>query len=185
MYEFLVTVLSSAVVSTALSGALVWFLQSWISERVKNAIKYEYDSKLETHKAQLKAVCDAEVEAHKAKLAAQNAAATERLKADLQIAHLREQQKTDFMAEETVRHFLSHKTHIERSFETLKKHLGGFTDDELRKILVRAGAFRTFREDGSEWWKLLSRMSEWLERVKDKEETKDERQEFEEDGGTG
>jgi hypothetical protein len=46
----------------------------------------------------------------------------------------------------------------------LRKALGGFTDDELRKILVRAGAVRVYREDGSEWWRLLSRMDEYIER---------------------
>lgn len=75
-----------------------------------------------------------------------------------------EQNKVEFMAEETARHFLSHKGFTDRSFETLRNHLGGFTDDELRKILVRAGAIRVYREDGSEWWRLLSRMDEFIER---------------------
>ena len=79
-----------------------------------------------------------------------------------QLAALRQQYKTDFMAEETARHFLSHKSYTDRSFETLSKNLGGFGDDELRKILVRAGAIRTFREDGTEWWRLLSRMDEYI-----------------------
>lgn len=76
----------------------------------------------------------------------------------------REQHKVEYMAEETARHFLSHKSFIDRSFETLRNHLGGFEDDELRKILVRAGAIRVFREDGSEWWRLLTRMDEFIER---------------------
>ena len=62
------------------------------------------------------------------------------------------------MAETTARHFLAHKSFTDRSFETLRNHLGGFTDDELRRILVRAGAIRVYRADGSEWWRLLSRM---------------------------
>lgn len=78
----------------------------------------------------------------------------------------READKTDFMAESTARHFLSHKGYTDRSFETLRKHLGGFDDQELRKILVRAGAVRIYREDGTEWWRLLSRMEEYIERVK-------------------
>lgn len=78
-----------------------------------------------------------------------------------------EEYKTDFMAESTAKHFLSHKAYTDRSFETLKKHLGGFEEDELRKILVRAGAIRTFRKDGSEWWRLLSRMDEFIENQKD------------------
>lgn len=76
----------------------------------------------------------------------------------------REQHRTEFMAEETARHFLSHKGFTDRSFDTLRKNLGGFGDDELRKILVRAGAIRIYREDGSEWWRLLSRMDEFIER---------------------
>jgi len=81
-----------------------------------------------------------------------------------QLRILQEQHKTEFMAETTARHFLSHKAFTDRSFETLKSHLGGFEDDELRKILVRAGAMRVYREDGSEWWRLLSRMDEFIER---------------------
>ncbi len=80
-----------------------------------------------------------------------------------QLARLREQYKTEFMAEDTARHFLGHKGYTDRSFEVLRKHLGGFEDDELRRILVRAGAVRTFRDDGSEWWRLLSRMDEYIE----------------------
>ena len=75
-----------------------------------------------------------------------------------------EQHKVEFMAEVTARHFLMHKSFTDRSFETLRNHLGGFTDDELRRILVRAGAIRVYRQDGSEWWRLLSRMDEYIER---------------------
>lgn len=80
-----------------------------------------------------------------------------------QLRMLQEQHKAEFMAEVTARHFLSHKGFTDRSFETLRNHLGGFADDELRKILVRAGAIRVFRDDGSEWWRLLSRMDEYIE----------------------
>jgi hypothetical protein len=81
-----------------------------------------------------------------------------------QLRVLQEQHKVEYMAEETARHFLGHKNFTDRSFETLRNHLGGFTDDELRKILVRAGAIRIYRADGSEWWRLLSRMEEFIER---------------------
>ena len=81
-----------------------------------------------------------------------------------QLRILQQQNKVEFMAEETARHFLSHKSFTDRSFETLRNHLGGFGDDELRKILVRAGAIRLYREDGSEWWRRLSRMEEFIER---------------------
>ena len=81
-----------------------------------------------------------------------------------QLALAHEQHKTEFMAEETARHFLNHKGYTDRSFETLQMHLGGFEEEELRKILVRAGAIRVYREDGSEWWRLISRMGEYIEK---------------------
>ena len=81
-----------------------------------------------------------------------------------QLALAHEQHKTEFMAEETARHFLSHRGYTDRSFEVLQTHLGGFAEDDLRKILVRAGAIRIFRDDGSEWWRLLSRMGEYIEK---------------------
>ena len=90
----------------------------------------------------------------------------QRFKQELKI--LREEYKTDFMAESTAKHFLNHKSYTDRSFETLKKHLGGFEDEELRKILVRAGAIRNYRDDGSEWWRLLSRMDEFIEKQQNK-----------------
>lgn len=75
-----------------------------------------------------------------------------------------EEYKTEFMAENTVKHYLSNEKYTDRSFDVLKKHLGGFEEDELRKILVRAGAIRIIGEDGTELWRLLSRMDEYVER---------------------
>ena len=83
---------------------------------------------------------------------------------DQELKLKQEEFKTEFIAESTAKHFLNHKNYTDRSFDTLKKHLGGFEDDELRKILVRAGAIRTYRDDGSEWWRLLSRMDEFIEK---------------------
>ena len=37
--------------------------------------------------------------------------------------------KRDTMAERTAKHFLNHKGYTDRSFETLKKHLGGWGND--------------------------------------------------------
>ena len=70
------------------------------------------------------------------------------------------------MAEEAARHFLSHKSYIARLFETLTNHFGGFVSDELRKILVRAVATSVFRRDSNEWWRLLARMGEFIEKYK-------------------
>ena len=99
------TILTSLVSSGALTGALIWFASSWISERLKGAIKNEYDEKLETHKAQLKAAVDIQLEEYKAKLTAENAVAVERLKAELQMAAFERQiryQKLHEQVAETV-----------------------------------------------------------------------------------
>ena len=71
-----------------------------------------------------------------------------------------QQYNPKLMSEETARHLLSHQSFTDRSFDVLKKHLGGFEDDELRKILVRA-----YRDDGAEWWCLLSRTGERIEKL--------------------
>jgi len=92
----------------------------------------------------------------------------QRFEQELQISQ--EMDKTDFMAETTARYFLSHKGYTDRSFDLLQKRLGGFEDNELRKILVRAGAIRFIREDGSEWWRLLSRQGEFIERKLEEKE---------------
>ena len=85
-----------------------------------------------------------------------------------QINALHEEHKTEFMAETTARHFLSHNSYTDRSFDVLVKHLGGFDEDELRKILVRAGAVREYHSDGSEWWYLLSREDERIANFKNR-----------------
>ena len=46
--------------------------------------------------------------------------------------------------------------------------VGGALADETFRVqqdrLVRAGAMRIYRDDGTEWWRLLSRMDEFIER---------------------
>ena len=48
-----------------------------------------------------------------------------------------------------------------RTFQAIKYHLGGYDDDELRKLLVRAGAVR-FQED-VETWGLITRNEKELD----------------------
>lgn len=83
--DFVITVISSAAVSVVLSGLLLWITKTWISERLKNAVKAEYDTKLESHKAQLKAEYDTQVETHKAQLKARSDVELEQLKSTLSI----------------------------------------------------------------------------------------------------
>lgn len=86
-----------------------------------------------------------------------------------ELDRVREIHKTEYMAEQTAKVFLNHKKHLKRTFEVLKNHLGGFEDDELRKILVRAGAIRVYRkEDNAEMWTLLERSQEYHKMMRNK-----------------
>ncbi len=71
--------------------------------------------------------------------------------------------KTEFMAEQAVKKLLMHEKWKQRSFEEIGKKIGGFEQDELRKLLVRAGAVRFYNSSGSEFWGLTSRNQEGLE----------------------
>ncbi|WP_157835251.1 hypothetical protein [Xanthomonas sp. SHU 199] len=71
MIDFGAQLVLSGALSLALSGALFWLLRSWISERLKSAIKHEYDEKLESHKAQLQAQAAVETERLRSQLSIQ------------------------------------------------------------------------------------------------------------------
>jgi len=70
-----------------------------------------------------------------------------KLKADL---------RTEFMAEKAVCNLLKNEKWKKRSFAEIKKRIGGFEDDELRKILVRSGAVKFEASDSAELWGLIS-----------------------------
>ena len=65
--------------------------------------------------------------------------------------------RTEFMAENAIRKLLQCRAWRLRTFDAIKIRLGGFEDNELRKLLVRSGAvsFRR-RSDGKELWGLIS-----------------------------
>jgi hypothetical protein len=74
---------------------------------------------------------------------------------------LRAELRTEFMAEEAIHQLLSHQTWTLRSFELLKRHIRGFREDELRRMLISAGAlaFDDESNDGTtvEYWGLRTR----------------------------
>ncbi len=80
----------------------------------------------------------------------------------IQERRLKQELKTEFMAEKAVNNLLTDGRWKKRSFEEIKKHIGGFGDDELRKILVRAGAVRFEKDKGGELWGLISRNKDEL-----------------------
>lgn len=66
--DFVANLATSILASIVTASGFVWLAKTAISERLKNAIKSEYDQKLETHKAQLKAQSDVEIERLKSAL---------------------------------------------------------------------------------------------------------------------
>jgi hypothetical protein len=79
----------------------------------------------------------------------------------LAIRRMRQSFDFEFAAEGAARAMLSDRKIPYRTFRSLKYHLGGFTDDELRKILVRAGGIR-LTAGGEEVWGLLARNRKYL-----------------------
>lgn len=62
---------------------------------------------------------------------------------------------------------LNHRRYVERSFEALKKSVGGYSDEAIRQFLHEIGAKRTERDDGAEeWWYLTSRQTERVTRTR-------------------
>ena len=57
---------------------------------------------------------------------------------------------------------LNHRNQVDRSFSALKTPIGGYSDDEIRKLLIEVGAKKVDREDHSEWWYLLERQDEHI-----------------------
>ena len=55
---------------------------------------------------------------------------------------------------------LNHRTYTDRSFEALKKPIGGYNDEEIRQFLHELNAKKVKRDDDSEWWYLLARKEE-------------------------
>jgi hypothetical protein len=65
--------------------------------------------------------------------------------------------RLEFMAEQAARELLSVEKWNLRSFDAIKLRLGGFEDNDLRKMLVRAGAVRFLGKSGEELWGLTNR----------------------------
>jgi hypothetical protein len=65
-HAFVLTVISSAGTSLLLSGAGIWLARSWITERLRASIKYEYDQQLATINSELKLRVDTQLASAKA-----------------------------------------------------------------------------------------------------------------------
>jgi hypothetical protein len=78
---------------------------------------------------------------------------------------LRREFRLELAAEHAARTFLRYSNVPSRSFDFIKQRLRGFEDDELRKILVRAGAVHFTNEENDERWGLLQRNRHLSERT--------------------
>ena len=81
-----------------------------------------------------------------------------------QRATLKAEYGTQESAEAAIRHFLSIHQLRYRTFPMLRHHLGGFESNELRRLLVRAGAVRFMAKDGTELWALRDRVDDDFQR---------------------
>jgi hypothetical protein len=74
----------------------------------------------------------------------------------------RRQYLLEYQTEAVLKQLLNHERWRLRTFETIQHHVGGFSDDELRRHLIRAGALRFRDSEGIEVWGLLSRNEDLL-----------------------
>ncbi len=64
---------------------------------------------------------------------------------------------------------LNHRSHTDRSFEAIRKRIGGYNEDSIRQMLHEVGAIPSSRKDGAgEWWYLKTRAQERIEKRKAK-----------------
>ncbi len=77
-----------------------------------------------------------------------------------QRARLEAEFATEESAESAIRHLLELHHLPYRSFPMIRHHIGGFEVNELRRLLVRAGAVRFMAADGTELWALRDRVAE-------------------------
>ena len=78
-------------------------------------------------------------------------------KAGADFDRLKREYQLDFAAERVAQNLMKDEKWKLRSFRVIKHHLGGFEDDDLRKILIRAGAIRFKSASGQELWGLFER----------------------------
>ena len=77
---------------------------------------------------------------------------------DIAMKELQREHSLSYAAERVANALLSDEQWRLRTFDSLKRHLGGFEDDELRKVLVCSGAVRFFtKKTKTELWGLLER----------------------------
>ena len=80
----------------------------------------------------------------------------------LQRERLRQELRTQFMAEQAIVALLQHPDWKLRSFRRISRKVSGFGENELRQLLVRSGALRFESAEGTEFWGLRERNADKL-----------------------
>jgi hypothetical protein len=70
------------------------------------------------------------------------------------------QNQTKEKVKEILIELLNHRKYTDRTFEALKKRVGGHTDDEIRKLLHEVDAQKSSNRKGEEVWHLKEREEE-------------------------
>lgn len=79
------------------------------------------------------------------------------------------QNQSKEQVKETIEELLNHRRYTDRSFESIRKRIGGYSEDEIRQMLHEIGAKKSSRQDGSgEWWYLKEREQERIDNKKAK-----------------
>lgn len=70
MADFVISILATTAVSSVLLLGLAWLLRAWIMERLKNAVKHQYDREIEAYRSTLALVQSATAEGQRAAIEA-------------------------------------------------------------------------------------------------------------------
>ena len=76
------------------------------------------------------------------------------------------QNQSKEQVKEILLELLNHRTYTDRSFSTIRKRIGGYTDDELKLLLHEVGAKKSISRTDDEWWYLKDRTEERNEKRK-------------------
>lgn len=149
MPSFLLSVISTTAVSTALLAALAWLLRSWIGERLKNAIRHEYDRDIESYKSVLALVHSATAEGQKAAIEMRMRAFDRVWKAILALRN-NTGAITTFLDHFTVDEYKELKDH--KTFVAL---VGELDDSRIQKMMPDLGVEETRPYVGEVVWALF------------------------------
>lgn len=149
MSEFVASVLSTTAVSGVLLAALAWILRSWIGERLKNAIRHEYDRGIESYKGMLNLVHSATAEGQKAAIEARMRAFNRIWKAILALRN-NTGSITTFLDILTVDEYSQIKTH-----KDFVKMVGELDNDRINRMMPDPGVEEVRPYIGEVVWALF------------------------------